>query len=157
MIPVPQTKRGGPDAPPEERGDCFDACLASILEVPLESVHVAHDDHWWDHAQAAAARHGYRILSVYTREHSPWEATAGSLADYLGDVYWIAAVPSLNLGFHEDGRPVGHVIVMRGENVAHDPGVGIDGAKARPLGRLPDDEQILEAMVLVPLAEAVAA
>lgn len=47
-IGVHQTRRGGPDLPPEERGNCFAACLATILEIPMEEVehHVAYDDGW---------------------------------------------------------------------------------------------------------------
>lgn len=43
MKPVMQTKRGGSGAPPEERGDCLAACLASLLEVPIEDVPVPHN------------------------------------------------------------------------------------------------------------------
>lgn len=38
MIPVKQTTRGGADSPPEERGDCFSAVLASLLELDLSEV-----------------------------------------------------------------------------------------------------------------------
>ncbi|MCH6575571.1 MAG: hypothetical protein IH795_10285, partial [Bacteroidetes bacterium] len=38
VIPVNQTKFGGSDAPIEEQGDCFRACLASILELALDEV-----------------------------------------------------------------------------------------------------------------------
>lgn len=146
MIAVTQTKRGGPDAPPEERGDCFPACLASILEVELADVPVPHTDDWWDKAQQAVGRHGHRILYI-SYDGAP--TTASALGDWLGDVYWIAAVPSLNLGTYPDGRPVGHVVVMRGGDVAHDPTLG----KRRPLGPLADDVPIDAVMILLPLAE----
>lgn len=38
MIQVSQSTLGGIHGPPEERGDCFSACLASILELPLSEV-----------------------------------------------------------------------------------------------------------------------
>lgn len=143
MKPVTQTRRGGPNVPPEERGDCFDACLASILEVDIGEVPVPHVAEWWDAAQRAVEQHGYRVL--YLGEHKG--TTAAALGEWLGPVYWIAGVPSLNLGTDDDGRPVGHGIVMRGGDVAHDPSLG----KRYPLGPLPDDVPILDAMVLVPL------
>lgn len=153
MKPVTQTRRGGPDAPPDERGDCFDACLASLLEVPIEDVHVAHTDDWWDNAVAVVERHGHRLLLIYDGEASPWRATAAALGAWLGDVYWIAGIPSTTLGYYENGRPVGHVVVMRGCELVHDPTLG----EPRALGPLPDEVAILDAMLLVPLAQAVAA
>ena len=51
MKPVMQTKRGGEDVPPEERGDCLSAAIASILEVAIKDVPIPHSDHeeyhWW--------------------------------------------------------------------------------------------------------------
>lgn len=38
MRPVKQTLFGGPDGPIEEIGNCYPACIASILEIPLEDV-----------------------------------------------------------------------------------------------------------------------
>jgi hypothetical protein len=114
--PVSQTKRGGPDAPPEERGDCWPACLASLLEVAIEECPVPHSDdpehHWYDATNAMLARHDCEVWC--------FPADAEVPADY----YWIAGVPSLNLGLKSDGSPVPHVIVMRGDVVAHDPSLG---------------------------------
>lgn len=142
MIPVMQTKRGGPDVPPEERGDCMDACLASLLEVAIGDVPVPHDvDDWWETAQEAVARHAHRL--VYLFEDQP----VGVVARWLGDVYWIASVPSLNLGAKPDGTPVMHLIVMRGGEVAHDPSLG-----ASYQGRLHGDTPIREGYLLLPLA-----
>ncbi len=43
MKPVSQTKFGRPD------GNCFQASVASILEIPIESVpDPGHDDLWFD-------------------------------------------------------------------------------------------------------------
>lgn len=142
MIPVTQTKGGGPDVPPEQRGDCFDACLASLLEVDIADVPCPHSDTWWDDAQAAVARHGYRIVMLASEA----EFTAAEVAEWVGDTtLWIAGVPSLNLGTYDDGRPVMHVIVMRGEEVAHDPSLG----KRYPLEPRPD-LTVHDVLVLVP-------
>lgn len=127
-----QTKYGGPSAPVEERGDCFDACLASVLEVPIEAVCVPHTDDWWERAQDAVAHHGHRIL--YLGEHT---ATTEELGEWLGPVFWIAAIETGG-----GGAPVKHSIVMCGANLAHD-----------PLGRLyTAPSRIYSALVLLPLA-----
>jgi hypothetical protein len=148
MIAVTQTKRGGPDAPPEERGDCFDACLASVLEVPIEEVHVPHVGVWWDHAQHAVARHGYRLIYI-----GGGPARAVELGEWFGPIYWIAGVPSLNLGTRDDGSPILHVVVMRGAEIVHDPSLG----RRYPLGPVADDFEVQDATLLVelePRAEA---
>lgn len=38
MKEVYQTLYGGGDSPPQERGDCYKACVASILELPMDEV-----------------------------------------------------------------------------------------------------------------------
>lgn len=137
MIPVKQTKRGGPDVPPEDRGDCWSACIASILEVPIEAVPVPHSDdpehHWWDVTQRAVEPHGFEVVK----------------ADYVVYPYgyWIAGVPSLNLGRDRHGRPVPHVIVMQGGQVAHDPSLGKTFAAGTPI----EEVDVFDAYVLVPL------
>ncbi len=137
MIPVQQTKRGGPNVPPDERGDCWSACLASILEVPIEAVPIPHSDdpgyHWWDETRRALEPHGYEVVMA------SWTVYPAG--------YWIAAVPSKNLGRHDDGTAVMHVIVMRGGEVAHDPCLG----KRYAAGTAVDALTVDGAYVLVPL------
>jgi hypothetical protein len=43
-----QTKFGGKDHPEEERGDCFTACIASLVGVELSEIpnFCAYDDEW---------------------------------------------------------------------------------------------------------------
>lgn len=136
MIPVMQTKRGGSGVPPEERGDCLAACLASLLEVPIEDVPIPHGDddgpHWWDLTQAALRPHGWRCV-VADRRIYP-------------DGYWLAFVPSRNLR-RESGEPESHVIVMHDGQVAHDPSLGDRYA----LGTSIEDLEVQSAYVLVPL------
>lgn len=38
MIKVFQTRFGGKDAPTEKQGNCFRACVATILQMPLEEA-----------------------------------------------------------------------------------------------------------------------
>lgn len=136
MKPVRQTKRGGSQVPPEDRGDCWSACLASLLEVPIDAVPVPHSDdpehHWFDETQQALAAHGYY-------------AVCASIEIYPAG-YWIAAVPSLNLT-GADGKPELHVVVMQDGCVAHDPALGKRYDVGTPIG----DLTVLDAFVLVPL------
>jgi hypothetical protein len=138
VIPVMQTKKGGPDVPPEERGDCWPACLASILEVPITSIAVPHEEEdWWKATRDALKPHGFECFS-----------SRGEVVLQYG--YWIGTVPSLNLGtYEEDGSPVLHCVVMKGDRIAHDPSIG---EHQYATGTHVDDIDLRECTVLVPLA-----
>lgn len=60
MKPVDQTIFGTP------HGNCFAACIASILELPIEEVpnFIAEGDRWWDAAKAWLDERGYALLWV---------------------------------------------------------------------------------------------
>lgn len=66
MIPVDQTRSGAID------GNCLEACIASILELPLEAVPDlacrAHDgtdgEHWMEPLTRFARIHGYAVAYV---------------------------------------------------------------------------------------------
>jgi hypothetical protein len=134
--PVSQTKCGSEDVPPEERGDCLPACLATLLHVGIEDVAVPYsdDEHWWDATQRALEPHGYHLV-VADAECWPWG-------------FWIAAVPSLNL-VKVDGTPLPHVVVMKGHQLVWDPAIR---KRYEPLTPI-EDLQILRAYVLVPFEQ----
>lgn len=74
MKPVHQTLFGGPDGPLDEIGNCFPACLASLLEVDLAQVpHVyqLHADN--NDAHVATCRflssHGFAFFCF---DWGPW-------------------------------------------------------------------------------------
>ena len=52
MFKVNQTKFGGKDAPLEEQGNCFQACVATVLQMPLEEAFdcrgIQDNDDWMD-------------------------------------------------------------------------------------------------------------
>lgn len=56
-----QTKVGGGHVPPEDRGDCVPACIASILGLPITAIVNCHGADWWDRLNAECGRHGYCI------------------------------------------------------------------------------------------------
>lgn len=75
MKPVMQTLFGGCDGPPEQLGNCFPACLATVLEIPLEEVPHVHQIHYADQEAACDAVLAFlrkRGLCVVTFEWGKW-------------------------------------------------------------------------------------
>lgn len=108
MKPVDQTRFGGLDHPPDERGDCWSACIASLLEIPLSEVphFVRHDSQDEINAEMAAwmGRRGFLYLTISTS--GGW--TPGE------HVFAIASGPG----------PRGHrhcVVWQGGRGMVHDP------------------------------------
>lgn len=125
MVGVKQTKAGGPDAPAGLRGNCFGACIASVLEVGMDQVpdlpqeleHTMDGDgdatEWWRHYERVLGGFGYVMTSVKAADWMP---------TFLAhDMYWIAGVPSLNLPPTEKVPDPLHAVVARGVRVAWDP------------------------------------
>jgi hypothetical protein len=106
-----QTKAGGGHVPPEERGDCVPACIASILRLPIDAIGNTHGDGWWDRLQVEVAKHGY-TLAILDMKLSP------------PPTYWIASLPSLNLPPEPDGKQPWHSVVAHGYDLVHDPSLG---------------------------------
>lgn len=103
MIPVEQTRFGGPDHPAEERGNCFVACLASVLELPLSDLpDVAADDSGWNKIDDWLMARGLYML--YLRD----------MEGYLPG-WTIGSVPSQTLPGYE------HVVVCEGGIPAWNP------------------------------------
>jgi hypothetical protein len=135
-----QTRNGGGHAPPEERGDCVPACIASILGLPITAIGNMHGERWWDRLQAECAEHGYALACLDVKLAPP-------------PTYWIASLPSLNLPPEPDGKQAWHSVVAHGDGLVHDPSIGrrYDDAlwaEAWNEGRL------AEGWVLVPLDPA---
>ncbi len=126
MKPVKQLIDGGGfECPPEERGDCFRACVASILELEPEALPNPHDaQHWGNTWNLALEAIGIRPLWL-----KDWQG------DWFGG-YWIACIPSVNI----EGN---HCVVMHGPKLAHDPGNG------RQVESVSLDD-IREAVILLP-------
>lgn len=67
MIPIKQTKFGGPDATPSEQGNCWAACIASITHIPLERFPVPLSMEWepyWDSVVAFLRSRDYGIIRL---------------------------------------------------------------------------------------------
>lgn len=105
MKPVDQTAFGAP------HGNCLMASVASILEVPLESLPVLYDEcevngrNWWDVLLDALRPHGFTAL------HYP-----------NGDDGYSAIMPP---GYHIASgispRDLRHAVVYLDGHLAHDP------------------------------------
>lgn len=136
-----QSLAGGGDVPLDERGDCVRACLTAILGVPLLSMENCHGDGWWDRVRGEVYRYGYDLACIDTRYEPPLNA------------YWVATLPSLNLGPDPDGKPAGHCVVARGYTLIHDPSLGRKYDQAA-WAQAWNDDQVKEGWVLVPLDPA---
>ena len=116
MIPIDQTKFGKPD------GDCFAACIASILEVPLEelpNLNGYSDDEWWLKTQQWVEEntcYSYIEVSITTLEEA---------APIFGNSYWIATGKSPRGDYNHA------VVFLKGEMV-HDPHPDKTGLKEDP-------------------------
>jgi hypothetical protein len=73
--PVMQTLFGGCDAPRELLGNCYPACVASILEIPLTEVPHVHQLHYGDTDAACDEMQRFlrsRGLITLTLTWGPW-------------------------------------------------------------------------------------
>lgn len=113
MIPVKQTTRGGADAPPEERGDCFSACLASLLELDLAEVprfcELDGDwtpaiNQWLAGLGLAYVELGYSDYTVEVRKRLGWHVVSG-----------------------RSPRGHRHSVVAQGGELVHDPHMDVEG------------------------------
>jgi hypothetical protein len=135
-----QTLAGGGNIPPEQRGNCVPACIASILGTPLDAIANAHGKDWWDRLQAEVGRYGYCLAVIDMKLEPP-------------PGYWIASLPSLNLAPEPDGKQPWHSIVCRGYDLVHDPSIAkrYDDALWTEAW---NDGKVAEGWVLAPLDPA---
>ena len=110
---VVQTKFGGRSAPVAEWGNCMQAALATLLDIPLAAAFSFQDSYanvgagyWMEFAEWCQAR-GFAPVAIDV-----------PIPGALG----LVGVESATLT-KEDGSPEGHTIVVRGNRVVHDPNV----------------------------------
>lgn len=106
MIPVFQDKFAADpkNLDPETTGNCFQACVASVLELPIDDVphFVVEPGNWFSNFERWARRRGYWIAMVSGSE---------AIAAFAG----YAIVNGLS------PRDTQHSVVYNGEELAHDP------------------------------------
>ncbi len=99
-------------------GDCFSACIASILEVPLEKIpnfHFPKGSDFEDNVQEWCKTQSFALVSISNIED-----------DLLADC-WIIATGKSPRGDEDWHR---HAVVWRNGKVVHDPNpdrVGLEG------------------------------
>jgi len=115
MKKVYQTTFGGLDAPKEKQGNCWQACVASILEIPLDEAFDCRpywgqtDGKWFDRFNEWLAKYGLTCIAM---DHTEEKGLPSS--PFLG--YHIAEFTSCTL---KNGE--GHVCVIHNGEVVHDP------------------------------------
>ena len=67
----------------EDDGDCFRACVASILELPVEDVPnfsgiAQNDEEFWDLNNTWAATKGFKYVTIYLEKQN-WSIISGIL------------------------------------------------------------------------------
>jgi len=115
MKKIYQTTFGGVDAPKEERGNCWQACVASILEVPLDEAFDCrpywdqNDGKWFDDFNAWLKKYGLACIAMDHTEEKPLPSTA-----FMG--YHLGEFTSRTLTNGET-----HICVIHNGDVVHDP------------------------------------
>jgi len=112
LIPVYQTRFGGFDSPVEEQGNCFQACVASILEIPLEDAFDAikyPDGKWFNEFNRWLKKYNLACLAFETSEEKPV-----SFSPLIG--YAIMQCKSATLPNKES-----HVVIIKDGVEVHDP------------------------------------
>jgi len=101
-------------------GNCFFACLCSLLDVDLASAPIPTvRDEMWRQFRAFALLHGYRLIQV---------STDGLVAWGLEDATLIAGGLSPRQPFEDE--LISHAVLWRNGEVVFDPhpdGTGLDG------------------------------
>jgi hypothetical protein len=113
VIPVDQTTFGVPG------GNCFSACVASLLELPIGAVpyFMHHGDGWWDAFLAWLAPRGLDALCFEL-------PASGDAAVWYPRGFHVLSGKSPR-GDHT------HSVVARGRDVVHDPHPDRTGVETR--------------------------
>jgi len=115
MKKIYQTTFGGVNAPDEEKGNCWQACVASLLEIPLEEAFDCRpywdqgDGKWFDDFNAWLKDYGLACIAFDHTEEKPLPASP-----FLG--YHLGEFKSATL---KNGET--HICVIHNGDVVHDP------------------------------------
>ena len=120
MIKVDQTSFGGLDSPIDEQGNCWQACIASIFDLPLtdafdvrqydqEIGRSYNEARWFDQFNQWLGRFGLACIYIESRKEHP-------IACSLMFGTHMMEVKSTTLG-----NDLTHVVVIHDGQVVHDP------------------------------------
>jgi len=109
VTPKLQTRFG------REKGNCFEACIASVLEIPIDVIPVLSqylDSDWWRELRSWMHARGWTLLAIdYPNQSGP-------------DPSMCIAIGKSPRGSHR------HAVVWSSDRIVHDPfpqGGGLDG------------------------------
>ena len=74
MLKIYQDRFGGNDAPIEQRGNCFQACVAYVLQIPLEEAFdhtFLNDDEWLDEFNKWLEQYNLGCVFIEMSEEKP--------------------------------------------------------------------------------------
>jgi len=117
MIPVDQTKFYIAEDGVTQRGNCWTACIASIMERPIDSVpnfveiDVAGGQNWFTHTWQWLQANGYRLQNLVHGEEPEGE-------------YYIAT------GASPRGFNLRHAVVYKDRQLAFDPHPSREGIRS---------------------------
>lgn len=109
MIPVMQTKFGGIGDPVEEQGDCIRACLASLFEIELADV-----PEYLNGSDDPDSQPWYQLLNEWL---APRNLCLVTVEHGRQAGFWGLAM----LGTESPRIKGGHLVVVKGFSVVHDP------------------------------------
>ncbi len=118
MNPIFQTKFGGKDAPLGEQGNCVQACVASLLEIPLDEAFDSRpysDEIWFDEFNKWLGRRGLYCIAFDHSVEKPLMCT-----QIMGYAIMDCMSVSLYQGEH-------HVVIIKNQEVVHDPNIYAEG------------------------------
>lgn len=127
MIPVDQTRFYEPDLPvDEQRGNCLQAVVASLLDLPLDEVpHFVQD-----HVDTDGAKHWWNSMVEFVGTHGWGVHPAVPIPDYPGQHLMVSG-PSPR---GADGDGLWHVVIYRDGEMVHDPHPDRTGLRGGLLG-----------------------
>lgn len=110
MLKVTQTWLGGIDAPIDGHGNCFQACVASVLEIPLEGAFnhgVFGDNEWLEEFNKWLKQYGLACIFIQCSPDKPLNCSP-----ILG--IHIAEMEAI-------GAKLKHAVVFEDDKIIHDP------------------------------------
>lgn len=117
MTPVKQDKFTPPDH--SSKGNCFDACVASIMDLPLAEVppFTQMGTNWFASFHKFAHEHGFELYGTGR------EATHGPIAEYEGVDGYVIVNGTSPRPWVKDG----HAVIYKNGKLVHDPHPSNDG------------------------------
>jgi hypothetical protein len=103
-------------------GNCFAACVASLLELPLEAMPSFLSEDWCSNLFSLLKEHGYDFGGSFYPEGADWWPRLQALSPGV-DGYYIAGGPS-----PREWVKRGHAVIYKDGVMVHDPhpsGAGI--------------------------------